>query len=85
MNPQTPSALPVPHVNAIIVSPYESHEEKAQHRRIIGRLATEVSRSVDEIEPLYEDILAHLKGRACVQDYLPILVSRRLKELLSHV
>jgi hypothetical protein len=50
--------------------------------RIIGRLATEVHRTVDEVEPLYEDILAHMKNSASIQDYLPILVSRRVKALL---
>jgi len=65
-------------------SPYSSSEEKSRHSHIIGKLANEVSRSVDEIEPLYEDILAHLKDQASIQDYLPILVSRRVKEALSH-
>jgi hypothetical protein len=67
---------------AIPASPYASIEERSKHLRIIGRLATEVHRSVDEIEPLYEDILAHMKSTANIQDYLPILVSRRVKELL---
>lgn len=70
---------------AITVSPYASNEERTQHLRIIGKLATEVSRSVDEIEPLYEDILAHLKNTASIQDYLPILVSRRVKDLFTQV
>jgi hypothetical protein len=67
---------------AIPVSPYTSHEERSKHLRIIGRLATEVHRTVDEVEPLYEDILAHMKNSASIQDYLPILVSRRVKALL---
>jgi len=74
----TPS-MPNP---AIPVSPYTSSEERSKHLRIIGRLANEVHRSVDEIEPLYEDILAHMKNTASIQDYLPILVSRRVKALL---
>ena len=73
-------AMPNP---AIPASPYSNPEERSQHRRIIGRLATEIHRSVDEIEPLYEDILSHMKNTASIQDYLPILVSRRVKELLS--
>ncbi|MBV8635033.1 MAG: DUF3562 domain-containing protein [Burkholderiaceae bacterium] len=68
---------------AIYASPYSNPEERNQHERIIGLLANETSRSVAEVEPLYEDILAHLKDRASVQDYLPILVSRRVKALLS--
>jgi hypothetical protein len=69
---------------AIHASPYANNEERSKHFRIIGRLATEVCRTIDEIEPLYEDILAHMKDTASVQDYLPILVSKRVKELLSH-
>jgi hypothetical protein len=73
-------AMPTPAAHA---SPYSNSEEKTRHERIIGLLANETSRSVAEVEPLYEDILAHLKDRASVKDYLPILVSRRVKALLS--
>ena len=68
---------------ALPASPYANHEERSKHERIIGRLANEVHRSIDEVEPLYEDILSHMKNTASIQDYLPILVSRRVKELLS--
>jgi hypothetical protein len=71
--------MPTP---AIPASPYSNPEERSKHMRIIGRLANEVHRSIDEVEPLYEDIFAHLKNTARVVDYLPILVSRRVKELL---
>jgi|GEM_PF-2582924 hypothetical protein len=75
--------MPSPATHATHASPYSNSEEKTQHERIIGMLANETSRSIAEVEPLYEDILAHLKDRASVQDYLPILVSRRVKALLS--
>ncbi|HXA46963.1 MAG TPA: DUF3562 domain-containing protein [Burkholderiaceae bacterium] len=74
--------MPSPAISALPASPYSNPEERSRHLRIIGRLATEVHRTVDEIEPLYEDIFAHLKNTARVVDYLPILVSRRVKELL---
>ncbi len=73
-------AMPNPAIHA---SPYSNPDEKNQHERIIGILATEVSRSFEEVEPLYEDILAHMKDTASVQDFLPIFVSRRVKALLS--
>ena len=73
-------AMPNPAIHA---SPYSNPEERNQHERIIGMLANETSRSIAEVEPLYEDILAHMKDTASVQDYLPILVSRRVKALLS--
>jgi hypothetical protein len=69
---------------SIHLSPYASTEERTKHLHIIDKLAVEVSRSVAEVEPLYEDILAHMKDSASIQDYLPILVSRRVKEVLSH-
>jgi hypothetical protein len=75
------NALPSPSIHA---SPYASNEERTRHLHIIGKLAVEVNRSVAEVEPLYEDILAHMKNTAHVDDYLPILVSRRVKEVLSH-
>jgi hypothetical protein len=73
-------AMPNPAIHA---SPYSNPDEKNQHERIIGTLATEVSRSFEEVEPLYEDILAHMKDKARVQDFLSIFVSRRVKALLS--
>lgn len=76
-------AMPTPARSASQASPYSNQEERSKHQHIIGRLAVEVHRSVDEIEPLYEDILSRMKDTASIQDYLPILVSRRIKELLS--
>jgi hypothetical protein len=75
------NARPDPTIHA---SPYASNEERTRHLHVIDKLAVEVSRSVAEVEPLYEDILAHMKDTARIQDYLPILVSRRVKEVLSH-
>lgn len=69
---------------SILASPYSSIEERTRHLHVIDKLAVEVSRSVAEVEPLYEDILTHMKDTARIQDYLPILVSRRVKEVLSH-
>jgi hypothetical protein len=79
MNPH-PQSMPNP---ATIASLYDSNEERSNHLRIIGQIANEVHRSVSEVEPLYEDILAHMKNTASVQDYISIMVSKRVKELLS--
>ena len=78
-----PAISASPTSSASPASPYINQEDRSKHLRIIGRLATEVHRSIDEVEPLYEDILSHMKNTATIQDYLPILVSRRVKELLA--
>jgi len=57
-------------------------QEQAKHAGVIERLALELERSVVEVRPLYEDILAQLRAQACVGDYLPILVSKRIRRLL---
>lgn len=60
-------------------SPYFNMEERLRHRLYIRNLAEEVHRSVHEVAPLYEDVLAYFKAHAKVHDYLPILVSKKVK------
>lgn len=60
-------------------SPYFNAEERAKHRLYIKNLAEEVHRPVHEVIPLYEDVLSHYKARARIHDYLPILVSKKVK------
>lgn len=63
---------------------YGDDTARSMHMRNIEGLAEEVDRPVEEIAPLYEDILAHLKAHARVHDYLPILASKNVKHLLKH-
>lgn len=65
-------------------APYVDADDKRKHAYVIECLAMETRRPVAEIEPLYEDILAHLRAVARIQDYLPILVSKRVKKVLRN-
>jgi hypothetical protein len=56
--------------------------EQERHVRFIGSLAEEMQRTVQEIMPLYEEVLESLAD-ARVSDYVPIFVCRRVKKILS--
>ncbi|MDB5764886.1 MAG: hypothetical protein JWQ21_3881 [Herminiimonas sp.] len=62
---------------------YDDPGEKTRHLHNIERLAEDVHRSVHEIAPLYEEVLAQLKRQAAIHDYLPILVSKNVKHFLK--
>ena len=53
-----------------------------RHVRFIESLAEEMHRTVQEIVPLYEEVL-HSLADAKVGDYVPIFVCRRVKRILS--
>lgn len=53
-----------------------------RHVRFIESLADEMQRSVQEIIPLYEEVLESLAD-VKVSDYVPIFVCRRVKGILS--
>jgi hypothetical protein len=58
--------------------------ELRKHMNVIARLAEELCLPVAQIEPLYSEILAGLRSQARIRDYLPILVSKALKDLLRN-
>ncbi|HYD62379.1 MAG TPA: DUF3562 domain-containing protein [Noviherbaspirillum sp.] len=53
-----------------------------RHVRFIESLAEEMQRTVQEIVPLYEEVLESFAD-ARVSDYVPIFVCRRVKRILS--
>jgi hypothetical protein len=57
--------------------------ERKRHACFIESLAEEMQRSVDDIVPLYQEVLEALAAEALVNDYLPIFVYRRVKRILS--
>ncbi|RZI42995.1 DUF3562 domain-containing protein [Herbaspirillum sp. HC18] len=59
------------------------HAELEKHVRFIESLAEEMQRSVEDIVPLYEEVLESLAGNVQVNDYLPIFVCKRVKRILS--
>ena len=66
-------------------SSYIDTQDQLRHLRYIELLAEELDRPVQEITPVYEDILMHLKEQARIQDYLVILTSNRVKLLFTKV
>lgn len=63
---------------------YSDANDQVKHSRHIERLAKEIDRPVQEVAPLYEDVLAHMKLNARVPDYLPIFVSKKVRYLLRN-
>jgi hypothetical protein len=63
---------------------YDDANDRGKHMRNVESIAAEMHKAVDEVIPLYEDILAHLKAKAVIPDYLPILVSKRVKYMLQN-
>ncbi len=64
--------------------PYSDTGDRMKHQHVIERLAEEIHRPVQEIAPLYEDILTQLQVNARIKDFLPILVSKNVKQLLKN-
>jgi hypothetical protein len=62
--------------------PTKDPSEEVKHRRYIEILAEEISRPVEDVEPVYDDVMAHLKENAQVTDFVPIFAWRRVREIL---
>ena len=56
--------------------------EQVKHRRYIEILADEMQRSVEDVEPVFDDVMADLKATAQVGDFVPIFAWRRARQLL---
>jgi len=61
---------------------YDDANDRGKHMRNVESLAAEVQKPFAEVIPLYEDTLARLKAKAVITDYLPILVSKRVKFII---
>jgi hypothetical protein len=61
---------------------YEDEREQRLHHHAAQLIARDVGRSVSDVIPLYEEELDQLKGRAKIKDFLSVLVSQRVKEIL---
>ena len=62
---------------------YFNTQDQLRHARYIKLLAEELNRPVQEVTPMYEDVLMHLKEQARIHDYLAILASKRVKLLFT--
>ena len=61
---------------------YENEAEQKRHSKAIQMLAREAAVPEEEIRRLYEDILCRINEGARIKDYLVILVSRNVKDLI---
>ena len=57
-------------------------QESELHARAIERLAAELNLPVQEVRRSYTEVLNALKRDATIKVYLPVLVSRSVKERL---
>ena len=64
-------------------APYRDANDLLLHWRLMDLIAREMGRTLQEVVPLYETILKQLVVNASVQEYLPILVSKNVRQILS--
>jgi hypothetical protein len=57
--------------------------EETAHANAITALATEIDRPATEVRSVYEHVYRQLKPKARIPDYLPLLVSRRARDILN--
>jgi uncharacterized protein (DUF2236 family) len=62
---------------------YEDDAERDLHYRAIQRLAQDTGISEEEVQILYEAVLRTIRERARIKDYLAILVSRNVKDVIK--
>lgn len=62
---------------------YDDETERKLHLNAVEMLAMDMGISAEEVERLYNIVLERFKRGATVKDFLPILVSRRVKYLLD--
>lgn len=62
----------------------DQEAEQKKHRQSVENLSTALEVPVERIIAVYEHELILIGKIARIRDYLPILVSRRVKDLLRH-
>jgi Protein of unknown function (DUF3562) len=62
---------------------HRDEKEDDQHAHAIQRLAQELHMSAEEIRPSYMGTLAVLRKDAKIKAFLPVLISRSIKERLQ--
>lgn len=62
-------------------SVYGDNDERRRHHGSMQAIAEEMQRPLDEIAALYEEILRQMKARAQIPDYLPVLVTKKVKQI----
>ena len=64
---------------------YADEHDRVKHLHVLERLASELAQPVPEIKLLYEGILTKMQEVARIRDYLPILVSKRIKRAFKEL
>lgn len=64
-------------------SHYENEEQREQHLRAIQSLIKEGRRPEEEITRLYTLVLQEYERNARVKTFLPILITKRVKEMIE--
>ena len=62
---------------------YKDEVEAKQHQSAILNLAENLHRSEIVVRPLYEIVLSRFNRTARIRDFLTVLVSRRVKDLMN--
>lgn len=60
---------------------YRDSDERSRHLNTVKYLAEEINEPLEEIAEVYEDILSKYKQESTVQDFLTVLVSKKLKQI----
>ncbi len=55
------------------------------HLEAIKTLAEEIDHPVEDVNNIYASVLKNLKPNARVQDYLSVLVSKKVRDKLHHL
>jgi hypothetical protein len=65
------------------VALYEDENEQKQHFYAIHTLVQDAGSSEEKIRALYESVLLEFKNEAIIKNYLTILVSKKVKQILA--
>jgi len=60
----------------------ESRARPQQLQQVIGELAVQLNRTIDEVQPVYERAFRELASQARIPDYVPLFAARRTRVLL---
>lgn len=59
---------------------YLDGKDQRKHLNQIRSLAHDLQRPIQEIVPLYENLLEELRRYARIPDFLPVIVSKKVRE-----
>jgi hypothetical protein len=62
---------------------YSNSQIQTEHRLAIKALSSELDVSVDDMTAMYEEQLAIMEAGARVRHYIPILLRRKIMDILS--